>query len=344
MKRHYRSIQIPGSAEYKKLYESERHPKENSDDRNNKYLKRNKVRDLYDMCVLDIVQVNASKNNKSTDSQDTMDISDVPEGEPDDQHVVIPSRPEVFSHKYYTACLVLDRVIPKRKPIINILEYQVSAIIDTSCERNTISRDMWECVMQNPEKVSVTDITQAKVKDYTPAKRVLIVALKVQSATSKVRSVTLMEQFVVIEDTALMSVALGRVTVERLFCELHTLRTRETNSQTQSNVRKDNTVSKCKKFKNSDFVRECDRQRHDKMQRSINDGDTSTDATDDELFRTADDINDPEVEKELKLLLQAKMERDEAICRKQALLSMIRAQQAELQIERDDAQRACVTD
>lgn len=109
----------------------------------------------------------------------------------------------------------------------------------------------------------------------------------------------------VIEDTVLISVALSRVTTERLTSEVNNLWTRETDIQTQSDRRTRSTIRANNKVFSEITVSKNMTKLKETMHPSVGESETSSDG---ELFRTAGDIEDEELKEELSLLQQAKAE------------------------------------
>lgn len=164
--------------------------------------KRNKDTSGDDICVLDVVDINR-EDYLTSDSQDTMKLIDMSEGEPDDGESVFPNNPIVFSENYYKACAVLDRVLERPEIIASVVNCRFMLQINKESEVNVLSRDLCECLLQYPESTSRVVLTEGDVENFAPARRTMKVDFTVAG-------VELSEMFIVVEDTALISAALGR--------------------------------------------------------------------------------------------------------------------------------------
>lgn len=138
----------------------------------------------------------------------TIDISDMPEGEPVDASVVFADKQISLSPSYCGVCNILDRVLVKHEIQASVI-CRFMLILDSTNNVSVMSRNLCECLLQHLEFKSKTVLTENKVLQYFPAKRMIVTDVKVAD-------VTLRESFVVIEDIALITAALGRIATENL--------------------------------------------------------------------------------------------------------------------------------
>jgi len=158
-----------------------------------------------DICVLELMEVDEKSSTSNTSN--TMDLLDMPEGEPDDESVVFPNSPVMFSEKYREAILVLDCVRQKPEIVAEIASYEFKLRLDDNNELNLMSKDLYECLLQQPESVSQTKLTNDPVINLAPAGRMIRTNLTVAGH---------MESFVIIEDTALIIAAIGKTTITKI--------------------------------------------------------------------------------------------------------------------------------
>jgi len=149
------------------------------------------------------------KKSSTIDTSDTVNLFDMPEGEPDDESAVFPNSPEMFSEKYREAILVLDRVHQKPEIIGEIASYKIKLRLDDNSELNFMSKDLCECLLQQPKSMSKTELTENPVINYAPARYIIRTNLTVAGHT-------FVESFIIIEDTALIIAAIGKSTITEL--------------------------------------------------------------------------------------------------------------------------------
>jgi len=161
----------------------------------------------YEIYVLELMEV--KEKSSTNDTSNTMGLLDMPEGEPDDESVVFPKSPVIFSEKYREAILVLDRVYQKPEIIAEIASYKFKLRLDDNSELNFMFKDLCECLLQQSESVSQTELTKDPVVNFAPVWRVIHTNLTVVGHT-------FIESFVIIEDTVLIIAAVGRSTITKL--------------------------------------------------------------------------------------------------------------------------------
>lgn len=252
------------------------------------------------ICLLEIEEY-------SGDGTSTIDISDMPEGEPDDESVVFADKIIELSPNYCGACDVLDRVIQRPQVEASVLCCKFILMLDTDCDVNVMSKNLCECLLIYPDTKSVTVVEENPIPLYSPARRMVLTDVKVAG-------VTIHEPFLVIKNTALITAALGRIASERLINHLRFFDLLTGTTATKDSIAKDHSKME---------------QREDPHPEI------------DDILHQVEELGDPEVTQKLALLRQELQKRDELIAQKNTLLSLIRSHRAEVAKQSLAADKMC---
>lgn len=133
----------------------------------------------------------------------------MPEGKPDDENGAFADKIVELSSNYCGACNVLDRVITRPEASVVCCKFMLR--LDTNCDVNVMSKNLCECLLEHSKSLIV--VKDNPIPLYTPARRMVMTDVQVAG-------VTIHEPFVVIENTALITTALGRTASDNLINRL----------------------------------------------------------------------------------------------------------------------------
>ncbi|XP_020293950.1 uncharacterized protein LOC109859796 [Pseudomyrmex gracilis] len=152
------------------------------------------------VCAMEIAELSDESETATSSSQDTIRLSDMPEGELDDDSAACAER---VSENYAIASAVLDRACAKPEINATMVGHKIKLLLDSDAKCNVISHDLCESLLQYPESVSLVAMSDVSSSDYEPARREI-------QTNFTVAGVNLRASFIVVENTSLLSAAVGR--------------------------------------------------------------------------------------------------------------------------------------